>query len=418
MSLKKTEKIWHNGKLIRWDDANIHVLSHVVSYGSSVFEGIRCYETKQGPATFRVQDHMQRLVNSGHIYRMENPYSARPALRRRARSRARQPHDLLLHPSASCCAATATSASARCKCPIEVYIACWEWGAYLGPEALEEGVDVCVSSWTRMAPNTLPAMAKAGANYMNSQLIRMEAAANGYAEGIALDTNGYVSEGSGENIFLVQDGVVSHAAAGFERAARHHAQLDHHAVRGPGHPGARADDSARDAVHRRRSFLHRHRRRRSLRCARWTASQIGAGKRGPITKRLQEEFFAILTGSKARSPQLADARVASPVGASVALARAPDKPASRPRPIVEADFSRRSPCTADRKSSPPNSSAPSPSCSSARARSAPISSCATSGKRVGALGIALGIALAYGLRVRRCRCRRRAASPAVISILP
>ena len=237
------------------------MLSHVVSYGSSVFEGIRCYETTQGPATFRLRDHMRRLVNSGHIYRMENPYSRR-------RSSAPPPHEVVRanHLSSCyirpwCCAAMATLASARCKCPIEVYIACWEWGAYLGPEALEQGVDVCVSSWARMAPNTLPAMAKAGANYMNSQLIRMEAAANGYAEGIALDTNGYVSEGSGENIFLVQDGVVSTpplASSVLPGITRNSIIA---LCEDLAHPRARADDSARDAVHRRRGFLHRHRRR-------------------------------------------------------------------------------------------------------------------------------------------------------------
>ena len=178
-----------------------------------------------------------------------------------------------------------------------MYIACWEWGAYLGTEALEQGVDVCVSSWSRMAPNTLPAMAKAGANYMNSQLIRMEAQANGYAEGIALDTDGYVTEGSGENIFLVQNGTVYTPPHCFQRPRRHHARLGHHAMRGPGHPGARGDDSARNAVHRRRSPAPAP-PPRSLRCARMDRIIIGAGKRGPITKRLQDEFFAILTGAK------------------------------------------------------------------------------------------------------------------------
>ena len=207
MSVKKTEKIWHNGKLIGWEDAQIHVLSHVVSYGSSVFEGIRCYETKQGPATFRLRDHMRRLRDSGHIYRMESPFSL-DQLCAAAQEvvRENQP-ELLLRPS-NHAARLRRRRRKPLSNPIEVYIACWEWGAYLGTEALEQGVDVCVSSWSRMAPNTLPAMAKAGANYMNSQLIRMEAIANGYAEGIALDVNGYVSEGSGENVFVVRDGAV------------------------------------------------------------------------------------------------------------------------------------------------------------------------------------------------------------------
>src|ERR1700689_2195030 len=152
--LKPTEKIWHNGRLIDWNDAKIHVLAHVTSYGSSVFEGIRCYATPSGPAIFRVREHIRRLLDSAKIYRIEVKHNVQ----------------------------------------------------YLGEEALAEGVDVCVSSWTRIAPNTLPALAKAGANYMNSQLIRMEAHLNGYAECIALDTSGYVSEGSGENVFVVRNG--------------------------------------------------------------------------------------------------------------------------------------------------------------------------------------------------------------------
>src|SRR6266851_201184 len=195
MPITKTDKIWHNGKFINWDDATLHVLSHVVSYGSAVFEGIRCYETKQGPAIFRLREHMQRLINSAKIYRMELPYSVdqfanasyvRPIVLRGY-------GDVGVNPLNS---------------PIDIYMACWSWGAYLGPDALAKGVDVGVSSWTRIAPNTLPAMSKAAANYMNSQLIRMEASFNGYAEGIALDTEGHVSEGSGMNVFLVHDGTL------------------------------------------------------------------------------------------------------------------------------------------------------------------------------------------------------------------
>ncbi len=203
-----TEKIWRNGEFIRWEDAKIHVLSHVVSYGSSVFEGIRCYETKNGPAIFRLREHMRRLIDSAKIYRIDPfPFTV----------------DQL---SAATVELVSTNKLSSCyirpialrgygemgvfggKNPTDVYLACWEWGKYLGPEALEQGVDVCVSSWNRIAPNTLPALSKAGANYMNSQLIKMEALANGYSEGIGLDTNGYVSEGSGENIFVVRDGKI------------------------------------------------------------------------------------------------------------------------------------------------------------------------------------------------------------------
>ncbi len=207
MPVQKTEKIWHNGKFILWDDAKLHVLSHVVSYGSGIFEGIRCYETPQGPAIFRLREHMQRLINSGRIYRMELPYSvdefstAACELVRLNKMGACYVKPIVLRGYGEVGVNPLNS-------PIEHYMACWNWGSYLGPEALSKGVDVCVSSWTRIAPNTLPAMSKAAANYMNSQLIRMEAALNGYAEGIALDTSGHVSEGSGMNVFLVQDGTL------------------------------------------------------------------------------------------------------------------------------------------------------------------------------------------------------------------
>ena len=204
MPVQKTDKIWHNGKFIDWDDARIHVLSHVVGYGSAVFEGIRCYDTANGPSIFRMGEHMQRLINSGKIYRMELPYSVEDF-------------------GAAACELVRLNKMGACYVkpivlrgygevgvnplgsPIECYMACWSWGAYLGPEALAKGVDVCVSTWTRIAPNTLPAMSKAAANYMNSQLIRMEAVVNGFSEGIALDSDGHVSEGSGMNVFLVHD---------------------------------------------------------------------------------------------------------------------------------------------------------------------------------------------------------------------
>ena len=314
MSLKKTEKIWHNGKLIRWDDANIHVLSHVIHYGSSVFEGIRCYETKQGPATFRLRDHMQRLVNSGRIYYMDNPYSVGQLCDAAAEVvRANHMNSCYLRPVVL--RGYGDVGVNPLKCPVEVYIACWEWGAYLGAEALEQGVDVCVSSWTRMAPNTLPAMSKAGANYMNSQLIKMEALRNGYSEGIGLDASGHVSEGSGENIFLVQDGTVFTpplASAGLAGITRHSVltlcQDLGIAVREQMIPremlyvadevfftGTAAEITPLRSIDR---------------------ITIGAGKRGPTTKRLQEEFFAILTGTKPdRHNWLTP--VSAPVGAAV-----------------------------------------------------------------------------------------------------
>ena len=205
--LKPTEKIWHNGRFIAWDDAKIHVLSHVTSYGSSVFEGVRCYETIHGPAIFRPREHMQRLLDSAKIYRIELKYgidelcAAMAELVRINGLRSCYLRPIVLR-------GYGDIGVLPLNVPTETYLACWEWGKYLGDEGITKGVDVCVSSWTRIAPNTLPALAKAGANYMNSQLIRMEAHTNGYAEGIALDEAGYVSEGSGENVFLVRNGKI------------------------------------------------------------------------------------------------------------------------------------------------------------------------------------------------------------------
>jgi branched-chain amino acid aminotransferase len=296
MSIQPTESIWHNGKFIRWDDAKIHVLSHVVSYGSGVFEGIRCYETKLGSAAFRLPDHMRRLVNSGHIYRMDSPYSVQQLCTAAT--------DTVRENKLSACYIRPLMIRGYgdvgvdpLRCPIEVYMACWEWGTYLGPEALEQGVDVCVSSWARMAPNTLPAMAKAGANYMNSQLIRMEAITNGYAEGIALDTNGYVSEGSGENIFVVRDAVAytpplaCSVLPGITRSSLMTLCEDLGiAVREQMIPREMlyiADEVFLTGTAAEVTPL------RSI-----DRITIGAGRRGPITKRLQEEFFAIVNGAK------------------------------------------------------------------------------------------------------------------------
>lgn len=205
MALTKTDKIWMNGRLVPWDQANIHVLSHVVHYGSCLFEGIRCYETSRGPAIFRLQDHIRRMIDGCRIYRMEIPFSEQEieaAILETIRVNGLKA--CYIRPLAY--RGYGSLGVDPFPCPVDVAIAVWPWGAYLGKEALEKGVDVMVSSWRREAPNTLPAMAKASANYMNSQLIKMEALVNGYAEGIALDTAGLVSEGSGENLFLVHNG--------------------------------------------------------------------------------------------------------------------------------------------------------------------------------------------------------------------
>jgi len=296
MTIKKTEKIWHNGEFIHWDDATVHVVSHVISYGSAVFEGIRCYNTKQGPAIFRLRDHLQRLLNSAHIYRMEIPYSldelstAATELVRTNKMNACYLRPIVLR-------GYGEVGVNPFPCPIEVYLACWEWGSYLGAEAVEKGVDVCVSSWMRMAPNTLPAMSKSAANYMNSQLIRMEAIVNGYVEGIALDVNGYVSEGSGENLFLVQDGVVvtpplsASVLPGITRRSILTLCQD---LKIP---------FSEQMVPREMLYIADE----VFFCG--TAAEItplrsvdripiGGGSRGPITKKLQDEFFALTSGAK------------------------------------------------------------------------------------------------------------------------
>jgi branched-chain amino acid aminotransferase len=200
MHIQTTNNIWHNGQLIPWDKANIHVMSHVVHYGSSVFEGIRCYT----PGIFRLPEHSARLLDSAKIYRMPLPYTAdqlSAAVVDLVESNGITP--CYIRPIAF--RGYGEMGVNPLKSPVEVYIANFPWGKYVPGTA---GADVCVSSWSRLAPNTMPSLAKAGANYMNSQLIRMEAEINGYSEGIALDTNGYLSEGSGENLFLVRGGVL------------------------------------------------------------------------------------------------------------------------------------------------------------------------------------------------------------------
>jgi len=199
MAMTKASKIWMNGKWVAWDDARIHILSHVVHYASSVFEGIRCYDSRRGPAIFRLDRHLRRFMLSAKIYRMELPFTREQIEK-------------------ACIEVVALNDLKECYIrpliyrgyenlgvnpfgnPIDVAVAAFPWGKYLGEDALSKGVAAKVSTWQRMAPNTMPAMAKASSNYMNSQLMKMEALVDGYSEAIALDVSGFVSEGSGQNL--------------------------------------------------------------------------------------------------------------------------------------------------------------------------------------------------------------------------
>lgn len=293
--MKPTAKIWHNGRFISWDDAKIHVLSHVVSYGSSVFEGIRCYETARGPAIFRLREHMRRMIDSARIYRMEIPFDL-DQLCEAALELVAQNHIASCYIRPIVLRGYGTMGVHGGSNPVETYMACWEWGKYLGDEALASGVDVCISSWNRFAPNTLPALSKAGGHYMNSQLIRMEADVNGYAEGIALDASGYVSEGSGENIFVVRDGKVLTPPLGASVL-----------------PGITRDSIMQIVRDLEIPIVETIIPRELLYIAdevffTGTAAEVtpirsvdritvGKGHRGPITERIQREFFGIVNGA-------------------------------------------------------------------------------------------------------------------------
>jgi branched-chain amino acid aminotransferase len=294
MAIEKTEKIWHNGKLINWDDATIHVMSHVIHYGSSVFEGIRCYDLPTGPAIFRAPEHMQRLLDSAKVYRIDVDYSREQLVKGMVDTIARNGvwpcyiRPIVLRGYGEAGVNPFNS-------PTEVYIINYPWGKYLGGEA--DACDVCVSSWTRLAPNTLPAMAKAGANYMNSQLIKMEAIVNGYVEGIALDANGFVSEGSGENLFLVHREKLITAPLGNSVL-----------------PGITRDSVLQIARDLGVTIVEHMIPREMLYIAdeaffTGTAAEVtpirsvdkikvGKGVTGPITRALQKEFYAIVRGEK------------------------------------------------------------------------------------------------------------------------
>lgn len=284
--------IWFNGKLVPSEDAKIHVLSHVVHYGSSVFEGIRCYETEKGSGIFRLREHLKRLYDSARIYRMEIPFSLEEL-------EAATVETIVESGLKSCYIRPVVFRGMGglgvnpLKNEVDTVIAVWEWGAYLGPEALEQGVDVQVASWSRMAPNTFPSLAKAGGNYLNASLVKMDAILNGFNEGIMLNTQGYVGEGSGENLFLIRDNIIYTAPTSLSIL-----------------PGITRDSIMTMAREMGYSIREQLIPREALYLAdelffTGTAAEvtpvravdhhtIGSGSRGPITEKLQRAFFDVV----------------------------------------------------------------------------------------------------------------------------
>ena len=283
-----------NGRLVAWDDARIHIGSHVVHYGSAVFEGIRCYSTPKGSVVFRLDTHTERLFNSAKIYWMELPFSP-------AQVNAAILETIAANRLEACYIRPVAYRGAGqlgvnpLGSPVELAIMAWDWGKYLGKEAIEEGVDVCVSSWTRMAPNTLPAMAKSAGNYLNSQLIKVEAVKGGFAEGIALDTQGYVSEGSGENLFAVAKGrlmtppLVSSVLPGITRdsvlllARRLGIPVEEKAL-------------PREMLYLAEELFFTGTAAEITPIRSVDRQRVGAGGRGPVTAALQKAFFDVIEG--------------------------------------------------------------------------------------------------------------------------
>ncbi len=207
MKIAETEWIWKNGSYIKWHDAQVHLLSHSLQFGSAIFEGIRAYETARGPAVFRLREHLLRMHNSCRIYRMEHEYSIDQLVEATRETVAKNNvNECYIRPMVV--RGYGAAGMVPFESPIEVYIPVWPWGTYLGADALTKGVDACIATWHRMAPNTTPAVAKIAGNYLGGQLIKMEALRNGYDEGLALGPDGMLSEGSGQNVFLVRDGVL------------------------------------------------------------------------------------------------------------------------------------------------------------------------------------------------------------------
>ncbi|MBO9311678.1 MAG: branched-chain amino acid transaminase [Chloroflexus sp.] len=296
MPIQKMDYIWFNGELVEWDKATVHVMAHVIHYGTSFFEGIRCYETPQGPAIFRLTPHMQRLIDSAKIYRTVIPYTLDQLVAAvKETVRANRLRSGYIRPVVF--RGYGEIGVNPLNNPVEVAIATIEWGKYLGAEAMEQGVDVCISSWNRFAPNTMPALAKAGGNYMNSQLIKMEAITNGYAEGIALDADGHISEGSGENLFLVRNGIVytppltSSILSGITRDTVMTLLRDMGVE-------VREQILPREMLYLADELFFTGTAAEVTPIRSVDRIPVGSGRRGPITAAVQEAFFGIVQGER------------------------------------------------------------------------------------------------------------------------
>jgi branched-chain amino acid aminotransferase len=294
MAFPGTGKIWMNGALVDWNDATIHVASHVVHYGSAVFEGARCYDTVRGPACFRLDAHMRRLLDSARIYRMDSPFTQEQLsagvldLIRANKFRACYIRPLIYRGYDSL-------GVNPFPCPVDAAILLWEWGAYFSKEAMEEGLDVKVSTWARMAPNTMPAMAKSVANYANSQLIKMEALLDGYAEGIALDTDGNLSEGSGQNLFVVRDGIIHTPPVGSSILSGITRDSVMTVARDLGFE-VRENVLPREMLYVADEVFFVGTAVEVTPIKSVDKIKVGKGRRGPVTQAIQERFFQIVRG--------------------------------------------------------------------------------------------------------------------------
>jgi len=290
------EWIWKNGKFVAWEDATVHVTAHALHYGSSVFEGVRAYATPGGPAVFRLEPHTQRLFNSCKIARIEVPYTAEEINSAIVSIIQKNGHESCYVRPLIFRGVNKLGVEGR-QNPTEVVIITMEWGRYLGQEAIEQGVDVQVSSWRRIAPDTFASLAKIGGQYVNSQFISMEAHDNGFSEGIALDYSGYVSEGAGENIFVIRDGVVFTPGIGSSILQGITRDTVITLLKDLGYE-VHFESIARDMLYIADEIFFTGTAAEVSPIRSVDRIPVGEGKRGPITKAVQDEFFAITSGQK------------------------------------------------------------------------------------------------------------------------